>query len=140
MLPASCVVALAVLALGTIATGAANHLARRCRGPWAAWCALVGGQFAIELVLRSPAAHAQQAPLWSAVAHLLAAALLTGVLLGGERVAADLSDLLGWWMPRSWAPRPVIDVATGPRSADARWALRGSTQHLPRSPRGPPYT
>lgn len=139
MLPTSCVVTLATLALGTLATGAAMHLALRSRGLWAAWCALVGGQLAIELTLRSPDGHASPTSVWSAGIHLLTAALLTGVLLGGERVAADLSDLLDRWVPRSRTSPAVVDAAAGWRPAGGRPALRGADQHLPRSPRGPPH-
>lgn len=139
MLPTSSVVMLAALALGTLAAGAAMHLALRSRGLWAAWCALVCGQLAIELALRSPVGHASPTSLWSAGIHLLAAALLTGVLLGGERVAADLSDLLDRWVPRSRTPLPVIDAAADRRPASTRPELRGADLLLPRSPRGPPH-
>lgn len=94
--PTSCVTVLALLALASLITGVATLIAHRTRGPWAALAALGFGQAAMTIALAVPSAdHIATWTLHSAVMHAVGTAGLGAVLLGGERVLAGLSDLIG---------------------------------------------
>lgn len=137
--PTSFLAVLGVLILGAATTGGAIEVSRRSRGSWAPWGVLLAGQAAMEAVLRFPGSPSTLLSSGSSGVHILAAVVLTALLLGGERVAGDLRDLLDRWMPRSWADLPLIEfLATAPCEGPRSLPL-GRTEHLPRTPRGPPH-
>lgn len=141
-LPASCLPVFAVLAVGTAAAAGAARVARCGRGPWGAWGVLLAGQVAMEVALRSSAVEvppASPVPPATALVHVSTAAVLTALLLGGERVAADLRDFLDRWVPRSPAGGQTVELVTAPRFHATTSSPLGGAEHLPRDPRGPPH-
>lgn len=133
--------ALAVIALAGVSTWFASEVGRRTRGLLSTAMVLAAGQAGLELVLWA-GDRSVHSPVLAAGLHALADVLLLILVLGAERVSADLratadraAPPLRWLLE----PAPVPDHGPRlvPRTADAaviasRWCPRL------RPVRGPP--
>lgn len=137
-LPTSGLTVLALLVVGAAAAAGAVRVARRSRGPGATWGVLLAGQVAMEGLLRTSAAHVSPLPPATALLHISTAGVLTALLLGGERVADDLRDVLDRWVPRAHVGAAIVASRAAQRFVAATPSPHGVAERLPRDPRGPP--
>ena len=135
-LPTTCTTLMSVVAVAGPATFLAQALATRHRSAWLAFVALGSGQLGIELVLQAND-RAVEDPLTTVAVHLAANLVLGVMMVGADRVMADLVAALDRVLPRLGGPSYLPARPVHPRLV-GRVPLPASSAMTPRSVRGPP--
>ena len=135
-LPTTCMSLVSVAVVAGPAAFLAQAQATRHRSTWRAFVALGSGQLGIELVMQAND-RSVEGPLITVAVHLAANVVLGVMLVGADRVLADLVAALARVLPCPGGPscppaRPGHSRLTG------RVVLPASCAITPCSVRGPP--